>query len=273
MQADRVQLHAVRSESGADERRQPLSTAAFFDLDRTLITGSSAFELARAATRAGLLSRRQLLKDGVANLRFRLHGDVHDRTEMIKDRVLSFLAGVSVQEVARLAPDVLRGVLPRIYPQMLEVAYGHQNAGRRIYICTAAAQEPVEILAAVLGFDGAVGTKLATEDGYYTGQLAGPFVYNEGKAQALRELAQRAGIDLAASYGYSDAYSDLPMLQVVGYPVAVNPDRPLAKVARESGWEILRFEKLGRRLRLAGAVLTAAAAGGAGGIIISQRRR
>ena len=157
-----------------------------------------------------------------------------------------------MRDLQRLAPDVLAGVLPRLYPRMLAIAYEHQDAGRPIFICTAASQEMAELMAIVLTFDGAVGSVSEVVDGEYTGRPGGPFTYREGKAEAIRELAAREGIDLAASWGYSDSESDLPMLRAVGHPVAVNPDTVLARVAREEGWEVLRFDRLGRRLRVAG---------------------
>jgi HAD superfamily hydrolase (TIGR01490 family) len=167
---------------------------------------------------------------------------------------------------------VLAGVLPRLYPQMLAVAHDHQDAGRRVYICTAASQEMAEMLAHVLSFDGAVGARSEIVDGRYTGRAAGPFTYREGKAQAVRELAEREGIDLAASYAYSDSESDLPMLRAVGHPVVVNPDAELARVAREEGWEVMRFEQLGRRLKAGGAVVLAALVG-TGARTVAVRRR
>ncbi len=141
-----------------------------------------------------------------------------------------------MRDLQRLGPSVLAGILPRIYPQMLEVAYRHQDEGRRVFICTAASQEVADLLAHVLVLDGAIGTRSAVVDGRYTGRLEGPFIYREGKAQAVRELADREGIDLAESWGYSDSESDLPMLRTVGHPVAVNPDRRCcASRARRAG--------------------------------------
>jgi HAD superfamily hydrolase (TIGR01490 family) len=245
--------------------------AAFFDLDRTLIAGSSAFQFGRAAYKAGILSRRQLASDAWENLKFRLYGSTDAATEMLRERIGQMLEGVRVRDLQRLAPDILAGVLPRVYPQMLEIAYRHQDAGRPIFICTAASQEMAELMATVLIFDGAVGSVAEIVDGHYTGQPGGPFTYRDGKAQAIRELAAREGIDLADSWAYSDSESDLPMLRAVGHPVAVNPDRELARIARAEGWEILRFEKLGRRMRVAAAAALAAGLGGAGSIVISRR--
>jgi len=167
---------------------------------------------------------------------------------------------------------VLAGILPRVYPQMLALAHEHQDAGRPAYIVTAASQELADILAQVLAFDGAIGSEISeVADGVYTGRPAGVFVYRSGKAQAMRELAAREGIDLEASYGYSDSESDLPMLETVGHPVAVNPDASLARIARERGWDILRFDRLGRRLKTLGAVAATAAAGGAASVLVARR--
>jgi HAD superfamily hydrolase (TIGR01490 family) len=246
--------------------------AAFFDLDRTLMAGSSAYEFARAAYRNGLLSRRQLAAGALANVQFRLRGSTDAATDELRERIAASIEGVRVVDLQRLGPAVLAGVLPRIYPQMLQVAWEHQDAGRRVYICTAAAHELAEVLALVLGFDGGIGARSEVRDGIYTGQPHGPFTYREGKAVAMRELAQVAGIDLAESWAYSDSESDLPMLRAVGHPVAVNPDAELARIAREEGWEILRFERLGRRLAIAGTALAAAAAGGIGSLAFARRR-
>jgi phosphoserine phosphatase len=133
-----------------------------------------------------------------------------------------------------------------------------------VFICTAATQGTADMLAHVLGFDGAAGSRLEARDGVYTGRFDGPFCYREGKPLRMQELAEARGLDLEASWAYSDSASDLPMLRAVGHPVAVNPDRELAMVARSLGWEIMRFETLGRRLKLVAAVTAAAAAATAG---------
>jgi HAD superfamily hydrolase (TIGR01490 family) len=247
-------------------------SAAFFDLDRTLIAGSSAFEFARAAARAGLISRRDLAGDALANLAFRLKGSTDASTDAVRERVGHALAGVRQRDLLRLGPDMLAGILPRVYPQMLRTAYEHQDAGRPVFICTAASAELADVLAGVLRFDGAVGTRPEVVDGTYTGRIDGPFVYREGKAEAVRHLAEREGFDLAECYAYSDSESDLPFLRLVGHPVAVNPDAALARVAREEGWEVVRFETLGRRLKLVGAVVVAALAGGASSALVRRRR-
>ena len=256
---------------GAALRRPDEKGAAFFDLDRTLIAGSSAFQFGRAAYKAGLVTRRQLAEDAWENIRFRLRGSTDAGTDALRERIGKTLEGVRVRDLQRLAPDVLAGVLPRLYPQVLEIAYEHQDAGRPIFICTAASQEIAELMALVLTFDGAVGSVAEVIDGHYTGRAGGPFTYREGKAEAIRELAERESIDLSVSWAYSDSESDLPMLRLVGHPVAVNPDLELGRVARAEGWEVLRFERLGRRLRVVGAAGVAAALGGLGSIVLSRR--
>jgi HAD superfamily hydrolase (TIGR01490 family) len=228
------------------------------------MAGASGFHWARAARHAGLISRRRLAADAWVNLRFRLEGSTDAATDKVRERVGAMIAGRRVRDLERLAPRVLAGVLPRLYPQMLDVAYEHQDAGRRVYIVTAGSQEMASLLAHVLGFDGGIGSRSEVVDGIYTGRPGGPFAYREGKADALRALSTQTGIELSRSWAYSDSESDLPMLRAVGHPVAVNPDAALARVARAEGWPVMRFETLGRRLTAVGAIVLAALVGTAG---------
>ena len=180
-------------------------------------------------------------------------------------------------DLARLSPEVLTGILPLLYREVLAEAYAHQDAGRPVFIVTAASQELAEVLAHVLVLDGGVGMRSEVRDGVYTGRSAGPFTYREGKADAIRQLAVERGLDLSESYAYSDSESDLPMLRAVGHPVAVNPDSTLERVAREQGWRIMRFDKLGRRLRIAAALgavgVIGGVVGGGGGYVAGRIRR
>jgi len=221
--------------------------AAFFDLDRTLMAGSSGLYWARAARGAGLLTRRRIARYGWENVKFRLRGSTDQATDRVRREVGEMISGQRVVDLQRLAPKVLAGVLPRLYPQMLEVAHAHQDAGRPVYICTAASQEMAEMLAHVLSFDGALGARSEVVDGRYTGRSAGPFTYREGKAVAMREVAAAEGI-------------------------VVNPDAELRRVAREEGWEVMRFEQLGRRLKAAAAFAFAALVGtGARSVAVRKR--
>jgi HAD superfamily hydrolase (TIGR01490 family) len=247
--------------------------AAFFDLDKTLIQGSSALHFARASYRAGLMSRRQLASDGWANLKYRLRGSTDQGTDELRQRVLDAISGRRVSDLARLGPHVMAGILPLLYDEVLEEAYAHQDAGRPAYIVTAASQELAASLAEVLVLDGGIGMRSEVRGGVYTGRADGPFTYREGKAQAIRELADREGIDLASSYAYSDSESDLPMMRAVGNPVAVNPDAELLRVAREEGWRVMHIDKLGRRLKLAAGAGVMALVGGGGGYAVARSRR
>jgi HAD superfamily hydrolase (TIGR01490 family) len=235
--------------------------AAFFDLDKTLMAGSSGIHFARAAYETGMISRRRLARDVYENMRFRLRGSTDERADDVRERVGKMIAGVRVRDLERLSPRVLSGVLPRLYPQMLERAYAHQDAGMPIYILTAASQEMADLLSLVLAFDGGLGSRSEIVDGRYTGRPAGPFNYREGKVLSMRLLAEREGFDLDASFAYSDSESDLPMLRAVRHAIVVNPDRALRRIAYEEGWEVVELDRLGKRLKLLGALGAATAVG------------
>jgi HAD superfamily hydrolase (TIGR01490 family) len=237
------------------------------------MAGSSAMQFGRAAYRSGMVSRPQIVRWGLDHVRFRLRGATDESTEALLAVVEELLAGVRERDIARMAPEMLAGILPRIYPQMINEVHTHQDAGRPAFIVSAASHPLVELLARVLGFEGGIGTRYqVTEDGRLTGRIEGPFIYGEGKVEAMRGFAAEHDIDLASSWAYSDSASDLPMLRAVGNPVAVNPDTALSEVAEREGWRIMRFEKLGRRLAIAGATLAAAAVGGSGTWLAARRR-
>jgi HAD superfamily hydrolase (TIGR01490 family) len=248
--------------------------AAFFDLDKTLMQGSSGFQFARAVREAGMMSRRQLAADGIANLRFRLRGASDEESEALRNRIASSLEGVRVRDLDRLGVRVMQRILPRLYPQMLTIAYAHQDAGRPVYIVTAAAQDMAQVLARVMTFDGALGSTLSeVEDGIYTGQPSGAFLYGQAKAVAIQALAAREGYDLSASYAYSDSVSDAPMLRAVGHPVVVNPDAGLEALAVDGGWEILRLDRIGQKLLIAGVLAVAASASAVTAAILKRTGR
>src|SRR5919204_5190606 len=239
--------------------------AAFFDLDRTLMAGSSGLPYARAACKAGWLDRRTMMRWALDHVRFRLRGASEEATARVLAEARDVLSGIELKQVTRMTPDVLVAILPRIYPQMLEEVRAHQDAGRATVIVSAAGQGIVETLAGVLDMDAGIGTPYAVgADGRFNGELDGPFMYGRGKEEAIERFAADHDVDLATSWAYSDSASDLPMLRAVGNPVAVNPDPELARVAREEGWRVMRFERLGRRIAIVAAALTAPAVGGAG---------
>jgi len=246
--------------------------AAFFDLDKTLMAGSSGMPFARVAMRHGIVSRRQLASWGVEHLRYRLRGTTDARTTDVLRQARELITGVRARDVERMSPEVMAAVLPRVYPQMLEEVHGHQDAGRATFIVSAAGNGVVEQLAAVLGMDGGIGTRYEIDaDGAFTGRFDGPFVYGVGKVEAMRSFAAGHDIDLGQSYAYSDSLSDLPMLEAVGQPVVVNPDPALAAIAKREGWQTMRFERLGRRLAIGATALLAAAVGWGGSRYAARR--
>jgi HAD superfamily hydrolase (TIGR01490 family) len=257
--------------AGGSANGQPRG-AAFFDLDKTLMAGSSGVFFARAAYETGMISRRRLARDLYENLRFRLRGSTDDRADDVRKRVGEMIAGVPVRDLARLTPRVLSGVLPRLYPEMLERAYAHQDAGVPVYILTAASQEMADLLARVLSFDGGLGSRSEIVDGRYTGRPAGPFNYREGKVLSMREVAERDAIDLQASYAYSDSESDLPMLRAVRHAVVVNPDAALRRIATAEGWEVVELDRLGRRLKLLAALGAGTALWSLGRVVLERER-
>jgi HAD superfamily hydrolase (TIGR01490 family) len=247
--------------------------AAFFDLDKTLMAGSSGMQFARVAARQGIVGRRQLASWAFEHLRYRLRGTTDERTAEVLRVARELIAGVPERTIDRMGPEVMAAVLPRVYPQMLDEVYAHQDAGRPTFIVSAAGNGVVELLARVLGMEGGIGTRYEVgQEGEFTGRFEGPFVYGKGKVEAMQTFAAEHGIDLSASYAYSDSLSDLPMLRAVGNPVAVNPDPPLAEIAKQEGWRTMRFERLGRRL-VAVAVTLLATVAGFGGSRIAARRK
>ena len=257
----------AKTESGVG-----LRSAAFFDLDKTLMAGSSGMHFARAASRHGIISRGQALRWGRDHLRYRLRGATDDETREVLKVARELITGVSAVELDRMGTEVMASILPRIYPRMLDELYAHQDAGRATFIVSAAGNNLVSALAAVLGADGGIGTRYEVDgEGRFTGRLDGPFVYGKGKVDAMERFAEQHGIDMGASYAYSDSASDLPMLRAVGHAVAVNPDPELAAVAAAEGWEVMRFERLGRRLAIAGTTLVAVAVGGIASWVTARR--
>jgi HAD superfamily hydrolase (TIGR01490 family) len=257
----------VRTEPGSQR------AAAFFDLDKTLMAGSSGMQFARAATRHGVVGRRQLARWAVDHLRYRLRGATDEETADVLKIARELITGVPARTIDRMGPEVMAAILPRVYPQMLEEIWRHQDEGRPTFIVSAAGDDIVSSLAQVLQMEGGIGTRYEVDGaGEFTGRLDGPFVYGPGKVEAMERFAADHGIDLATSYAYSDSSSDLPMLRAVGHPVVVNPDAGLAEIAREEGWRVMRFERLGRRLAIGAATVFAAVLGWGSRELASRRR-
>jgi HAD superfamily hydrolase (TIGR01490 family) len=217
--------------------------AAFFDLDRTLISGSSAFVFGIAAWRAGLVPAHQFSRDAWGALAFRLAGASDETSTGVRDRILGAVKGVRHDDLVGLNTDIVPKLLERVRPEARALVDRHRHAGRATHIVSASPVELVNPLAAALGMTSGIGTVSEIVDGVYTGNLAGPFCYGEGKVEAITELARWEGYDLSQCYAYSDSASDLPMMEAVGHPVAVNPDNKLERIAHRRGWPVVIFSQ------------------------------
>ena len=233
-------------------------TAAFFDLDRTLIAGSSAFVFARAARDAGYIRIQDFLPDVVRALKFQFFGSSDESSHSVRDRILSRVGGMNQADLVGLNDLVLPELLGLIRPEARALLDQHHAAGRETWIVSASPIELVEPLAIALGMTGGIGTKGEVDNGVYTGRLDGPFCYGEGKAEAITTLAAERGIDLANSWSYSDSMSDLPMMEIVGNAVAVNPDTELATLSRSRGWPVVVFAQRSKMLIRRSSTITAA---------------
>ncbi|MCP9485776.1 MAG: HAD-IB family hydrolase [Gaiellaceae bacterium MAG52_C11] len=221
-----------------------LRAAAFFDLDRTLLRRSSALALAGSFREYGVIGRSQLAKAAAWQLLFAARGVGAEAVRKAAEDGMMFLKGFRVDELRTMVAGAMETVLrPLVYSDPLELVRRHRERGEPVYIVSATLQEIVEELARELGFDGALGSTCEIEDGVYTG-VSLRACHGEGKAAAVREVAAVEGIDLAASTAYSDSHTDLPFLEAIGNPVAVNPDRRLRVIAEERGWPVLEFSDL-----------------------------
>ncbi|MBD0330664.1 MAG: HAD-IB family hydrolase [Thermoleophilia bacterium] len=219
------------------------AAAAFFDLDRTVIRRSSALALAGWFRRRGVIGRRALVKAAAWQLVFAARGAGGETVRRAAEDGLMVLRGFPRDELRRLVADALPAtLLPLVYADAVELVDRHRSRGERTYLVSATLQEIVEAIAQEVGIDEAVGTLCEVEGGVYTGRPLRA-LYAERKADVVREIAVRDGLDLSASTAYSDSHTDLPFLEVVGHPVAVNPDRALRRIATERAWPVLRFRR------------------------------
>ncbi len=217
--------------------------AAFFDLDKTVIAKASMLAFGRKFFKEGMISRRSLLRSAYAQLVYRYLGANEKRLLKLRKSVLSLTAGWDQSLVRKIISEGLIEIVePLLYKEAIDLIEEHRSAGRLVYLVSAAPYEIVAPLAEHLGVDGALASRpTINEQGLYTGEMD---FYNYGpyKVSAMEELAQENGIDLNESYAYSDSYTDIPMLETVGHPYAVNPDKVLAKISKERDWPTLEFK-------------------------------
>lgn len=230
---------AFRPAGGTGPRR----VAAFFDLDKTIISTSSSFALTRPLLDSGLLTNLTVVKAVLAQLQYALVGANHEQHERMKEQLTSLVRGWDAHQLRTVVEDAYERYLePIVYAEALDQIGLHRAAGHDVVIISAGAQAFVEPVAQRLGADYTLATVLTEEDGRYTGEIE-RYVYGEEKAVAIRQMAAERGYDLSRCYAYSDSITDVPMLSVVGNPFAVNPDRALRNEASERNWRILTFAK------------------------------
>jgi HAD superfamily hydrolase (TIGR01490 family) len=216
--------------------------AAFFDLDKTVIAKASMVAFGRPLYRAGMISRWLIVRALWSQLLFQHHGADEEQMRKFRESTLRVTRGWDQARISAIVRDTLTEVIdPIVYDEAIDLIRDHQAAGRRVYLVSASPEEIVAPLARYLGVDEAIASRARLDEaGRYTGEVEF-YSYGPYKADAMRATAAARGIDLEASYAYSDSATDLPMLEAVGHPFAVNPDRELARVAVERGWEILQF--------------------------------
>ncbi|MCF2529225.1 HAD-IB family hydrolase [Yinghuangia sp. KLBMP8922] len=225
------------------ENHVPMRTAAFFDLDKTIIAKSSALAFSRSFYQGGLINRRAVLKSAYAQFVFLVGGADHDQMERMREYLSALCRGWDVQQVREIVAETLHDLIdPLIYDEAASLIEEHHAAGRDVVIVSSSGAEVVEPIGEMLGADRVVATRMVVEDGRYSGEIE-YYAYAENKAKAVRELAETEGYNLARSYAYSDSVTDLPMLEAVGHPYVVNPDRGLRREAIARGWPVLSFNR------------------------------
>ncbi len=230
----------------APDARVPTRTAhrrgaAFFDLDKTIIAKSSVLAFGRPFYQSGLINRRAVLRSAYAQFVFALAGADADQIERMRAYLAGMCTGWDVNQVREIVAETLHEIIdPLVYDEAVALIAEHQCAGRDVIIVSSSGAEVVRPIGEMLGADYVIATEMVEQDGRYTGEIS-RYVYAEEKAAAIRELADQRGYDLAASYAYSDSATDLPMLETVGHPVPVNPDKALRAASVERGWRPLTF--------------------------------
>jgi HAD superfamily hydrolase (TIGR01490 family) len=257
-------------EVGPDPR-----AAAFFDVDNTLMRGASLFLLARGLYARKFFRTGEIAKFGWQQLRFRVAGsEKPEHIEEIRQSALSFIAGHTVADLSAISEEIFDAELAgRIWPGTQRLAHSHLDEGQRVWLVTATPVEVAGIIAQKLGLTGALGTVAEHVDGVYTGRLVGDLLHGEAKAAAVRALAIREGLELERCSAYSDSANDIPMLSLVGYPCAINPDSALRAHAKAHGWRVRDFRKGRRAAKLSGAAAVGAAVGGTAAVVARRMIR
>ena len=216
---------------------------AFFDVDNTLLRGASLYHLGVGAWRMRFISLADILSFGWNQTRFLAVGEDGVNIARLRVRAMDIITGHTRDELVGLSHDIFDSrLIHRLWPETVAVAHAHLKAGREVWLVTATAQEVADVIAERLDLTGALGTRLATVDGIFTGQLVDGICHGSRKAVVARGLAEARGIDLAHCWAYSDSHNDIPLLELVGNPVAVNPDTTLRRYALARGWPIMHMK-------------------------------
>ncbi|MGY1452284.1 HAD family hydrolase [Streptomyces sp. SS8] len=260
-------------------------TAAFFDLDKTVIAKSSTLTFGKSFYHGGLINRRAALRTAYTQFVFLAGGADHDQMERMRAYLSAMCRGWNVQQVREIIAETIHELIdPIIYDEAASLIEEHHLAGRDVVIVSTSGAEVVEPIGELIGADRVVATRMVVEDGCFTGEIE-YYAYGPTKAEAVRELAESEGYDLSRCYAYSDSATDIPMLEAVGHPHAVNPDRALRREAVSRDWPILAFQRpvrlkqrapsltMPQRPALAAAVAVGAAAATAGLVWYAGRRR
>ena len=219
--------------------------AAFFDVDNTLIKGSTIFFLGRGMYQRGYFTKKEISTFMLANLRYRLTGQENpEEINKFKDAARNFVKGHKVSDIMQVGSDVYdKYVSPHIWTGTIEIAEQHKKDGFEVWLVTAAPQHMAELIAERLHFTGALGTIAGVENGVYTGEMIGEMLHGKSKAEAVKKLAAERGLDLSESFAYSDSHHDIPLLSSVGKPQVINPDTLLQLKAIKDCWPIHEFRK------------------------------
>ncbi len=250
------------------------TAAAFFDVDNTIMQGASIFQFARGLHRRKFFTTGDIARAAWQQMYFRIAG-VEDPEHIAKARssALAFIAGHKVSELEEIGEEIFdERMAERIWPGTRAIAQQHLDRGQRVWLVTAAPIEIANVIARRLGLTGALGTVAEHVDGVYTGELVGEMLHGEGKAVAVRSIAEREGLDLERCSAYSDSSNDLPMLSLVGHPCAINPDSRLRAHAKEHGWRI-RDYRTGRKVAVMSGRVAAGGATIAAAWRVSRRLR
>jgi HAD superfamily hydrolase (TIGR01490 family) len=246
--------------------------AAFFDVDNTLVRGSTIYFLGRGMYQRGFFSKADISRFVLANLRFRLTGN-EKQEEIIRfqNAATDFIGGHDVEEIKKVALAIYDEIVsPKLWQGTIEIAQSHLRAGEEVWLVTAAPEDMATLIAQRLGLTGALGSKAEVKNGTYTGKMIGPLLHGKEKSDAVKELAKERGFNLSQCYAYSDSNNDLPLLLTVGKPSAINPDAILRLRALRDGWPIHDFRRMRIVNRLLGPIVCRLAALGT---LLSPRGR